>query len=443
MSDPQMAPYGSWRSPITPDLIASESIGLGSIKVDGADLYWLESRPSEAGRLAIVRCAPDGTISEALPLPFNARTRVHEYGGGAYLLHEGTIYFSNFADQRLYRLRPGEPPEPLTPEAALRYADGVMDSRRQRILCVREDHRVTGQEATNTLVALSLAGNDEAQVLVSGNDFYSSPRLSPDGQWLTWLTWNHPHMPWDASELWLAKIDADGSLKNAQRIAGGEGEAIVQPEWSPEGTLYFVSDQSGWSNLYRWRDGQAEQLLVMEAETGPLPWNFGGSTYAFASEQHLVFAYVRQGTWALASLDTQGGAMEPIETPYTDFWSLHTIGNHLFFVAGSPTEPPAIVQLDLESGQCTVLRRSMSVHVDPGYFAAPQPIEFPTENGLTAYGFFYPPTNHHFVAPAGERPPLLVMSHGGPTAAVSNTLDLGIQYWTSRGIAVLDVNYGG
>ena len=439
----QIAPYGSWKSPVTSDLIVSETIGLGQIVLDGEDIYWSEMRPAEGGRYVVVRRTPDGQTTDVTPSPFNARTRVHEYGGGAFAVAGGTVYFSNFVDQRLYRQDPGTQPQPITPEADLRYADGVVDRRRGRMVCVREDHTAAGREAVNTLVSLDLAGDQETQVLVSGNDFYSSPRLSPDGSRLAWLTWNHPNMPWDATELWVAELQADGSLGRTEQVVGGDDESIFQPEWSPDGVLYFVSDRTGWWNLYRWRDGQVEPLVEMEAEFGEPQWVFGISTYAFESASRIICAYTRQGDWRLASLDTTTRTLEPTETSYSEIGGLRAGPGWVIFRAGSPTESVSIVRLNLATGHFETLRRSSEVVIDAGYLSTPQAIEFPTEHGLTAHAFFYPPQNRDYVAPPDERPPLLVISHGGPTSATSSTLNLMIQHWTSRGIAILDVNYGG
>ncbi len=446
MAEPKVAPYGSWKSPITSDLIVAETIRLGQIALDGQDVYWVESRPTEGGRYVIVRRTSDGRMTDVTPLPFNARTRVHEYGGGAFVVADGqavAVYFSDFADQRLYRQDAGAEPRPITPEASLRYADGVIVPRRGRMICIREDHTNSEREAVNAIVSLDLEGGDSGQVLVSGNDFYSSPRLSPDGSRLAWLTWNHPNMPWNGTELWVGELRADGSLGQAERVAGGEEESIFQPEWSPDGVLHFVSDRTGWWNLYRWRDGQVEPLVEMEAEFGLPQWIFGMSIYAFESARRIICAYTQQGTWRLASLDTTTGKLEPIETPYTEIEYVRAAPGRAVFLAGSPTEPLSIIQLDLATRRLEVLRRSGEIAIDPEYLSIPQEIEFPTENGLTAHAFFYAPKNRDYVAPSGERPPLLVIIHGGPTGATSSTLSLGIQYWTSRGMAVLDVNYGG
>src|SRR5713226_164103 len=447
MTKPQVAPYGSWKSPITSDLIVSATIGLGPIVLDesgGSDIYWTELRPSEGGRNVLVRRTPDGQISDITPPPFNVRTRVHEYGGTCFAINEGTVYFSNFVDQRVYRMTPGSEAQPVTPAEDLRYADGRIDRQRNRMICVREDHTVAGREAVNTVVALSLDGSDET-VLVSGNDFYSTPRLSPDGTKLAWLTWNHPNMPWDGTELWLAEIGADGSLSNSKQIAGGKEESIFQPEWSPDGVLYFISDRTNWWNLYRWNDdGSTTALCPMEVEFGLPQWGLGMSTYTFASSDQIICSYIQRGICYLAKLDTKTGAFEQIETPFTIIGGpVAGSSGHVFFRGGSPTEALSLVQLDLNTGKIEVLRRSSEITVDSAYISEPEPIEFPTEGGLTAYAFFYPPRNRDYVAPERELPPLLVLSHGGPTAATSGVLTLGIQYWTSRGIAVLDVNYGG
>lgn len=442
----QVAPYGSWRSPITSELVASKIIRLEWTVLDKKDIYWIEIRPNEGGRYVIVRRTQDGNISDMTPPPLNARTRVHEYGGGAYNVSDGTIHFCNFADQRIYRQEPGVAPYPITPKADLRYADIITDHRRSRLICVREDHRASDREAVNSLVSVNLKGSNGGQVLVSENDFYSSPRLSPDCSRLAWLTWNHPNMPWDGTELWVGELRADGSLENAKRVEGGIDESILQPEWSPDGVLHFVSDRSGWWNLYRWLDEQVEPLCEMKADFGRPQWAFGMSTYAFESANHIICTYTQRGVWHLASLDASSGKIENIESPYTDIWSLHASSGLAVFIAGAPNEPPSIVKLSPATRRTEVLRRSSNVHIDAEYLSIPKAIEFSSEKGLTAYAFFYPPQNPDFTSPSEERPPLLVISHGGPTAAAHTYLQLdlkAIPYWTSRGFAVVDVNYGG
>ena len=444
MSEHRVAPYGSWRSPISSDVIVRSVVGLAEVVIHGGDVYWLESRPGEGGRSVIVLLTPDGRTEDVTPQPFNARTRVHEYGGGNFAVDEGTVYFSNFADQRIYRRTPGGEPAALTQETGGRYADMVVDRDRGRLITVREEH--SGDEPVNEIVSVDLESGEE-RVLVSGNDFYSSPRLSPDGRCLVWLTWNHPNMPWDGTELMVCDLGADGSPENAERVAGGQAESIFQPEWSPEGTLHFVSDRTGWWNLYRWREGRVEPLCEKEAEFGLPQWVFGMSTYAFISPGRIVCSYTERGSTHLAVLDTEKRELEPVETPYSSIAYVRAAEAQgeggVVFRGSSPTEAACIVRLDPSTGQHEVLRRSGDLEIDPGYLSVPEPVEFPTENGRTAHAFFYPPKNRDFVAPEGELPPLLVMSHGGPTAVSSTALDPKIQYWTTRGIAVLDVNYGG
>ncbi|MEG4278448.1 S9 family peptidase [Microcoleus sp. MON1_C1] len=451
----KVSPYGSWKSPISSDLIVSGTVGLGQIAIDGDDIYWVEGRPSEAGRSVLVRRTPDGTISDVTPPPFNVRTRVNEYGGASFAVAGGVVYFSHFADQRIYTQTLNSQPEPLTPTANSRYADAIVDKQRNRLICVREDHAGEG-EPVNTIVSINLDNGEDIQILTQGNDFYASPRLSPDGSLLSWICWNHPNMPWDGTELWVAEINAEGSLGEKYLVAGGVEESIFQPEWSPDGVLYFVSDKSNWWNFYRWQSrtplnpslvrGEAEietSLCEMAAEFGLPQWVFGMSTYAVVSESQIICTYTQQGQWHLASLDLTTKHLTTIETPYTDISSVKARGETVVFLASSPTESTAIVQLNLATSQLEILRQSSNLSINPGYLSVPEPIEFPTENNLTAFGFFYPPKNQDFAAPAGEKPPLVVKSHGGPTAATSSSMNLKIQYWTSRGFAVLDVNYGG
>jgi len=439
----QIKPYGSWKSPISSDLIVAGTIGLGDVALDGEDIYWVESRPSEGGRSVIVRRTPDENISDVTQPGFNARTTVHEYGGGAYIVEASTVYFSNFTDQRLYREEPGSAPRAITSTNKMRYADGVIDRRRNLIYCVREDHTSSDRDAINTIVKINVGGDKAGEVIVSGNDFYSSPRLSPDGKRLAWLTWNHPNMPWDGCELWIGELEEAGRITQSKLVVGGKSESIFQPQWSPGGVLHFVSDRTGWWNLYRLRDGLIESLCEMEAEFGAPQWTFRMSTYAFESERRIICAYCELGNWRLANLDTETRKLEPIDLPYTEIASLRASPGHVVFSGGSPTEPTSIVEFDLSTSQTRVLRRSSTALVDESYFSIPRTVEFPTENGLTAYAFFYAPANPDFAASADERPPLIVISHGGPTSSSSTTLKLNIQYWTSRGFAVLDVNYGG
>ena len=447
-----IAPYGSWKSPITPDLILAGTVRLGQICLDGPDVYWAEGRPNEGGRNVIVRRTPDGRTTDMTPAPLNARTRVHEYGGGEFIVDRGTIFFSNFADQRLYRQVDASAGRAAADHARDRAAlrrRGRRSRPRPADLRARRPHG-RGREAVNTIAGVRMDGDAAGgQVLVSGNNFYANPRLSPDGTRLAWLTWNHPNMPWDGCELWVADVLADGTLDRAAVgrrrprrvdlpagvVAGRRAPLRLRPH-----RLVESLPLAGRAAI--------EQLTDLPAEFGLPQWVFGMSTYAFASAERIICAYTQDGVWHLASLDTRSKALTPFDLPYTEISNVRVGADGAVFTAASPSQSAAIVRLDLGTGQVTVLRRSSDVAVDAGYLSTPQSIEFPTEGGLTAHGIYYPPTNRDFAAPRAncrrsERPPLLVLSHGGPTGATSTSLSLGMQYWTSRGFAVLDVNYGG
>lgn len=443
---PAVAPYGSWKSSITTDLIASGAVDLGQIALDGDDVYWVEMRPSEGGRMVIVRHTADGETIDVTPEPYSVRTLVHEYGGGAFLAAEGTVFFSNHSDQRMYRQDAGTEPSPITPESPLRYADGVFDTRRGRVICVREDHTGEG-EPVNAIVAVDAEGRAPQETLYAGSDFCAAPRLSPDGNRLAWLSWDHPNMPWDGTTLWVAGINQDGSLDEAQPVAGGVSESIFQPEWSPDGALYFVSDRTGWYNLYRWQGEAVQPVCPQDADFGNHRYNIGNTTYGFESAGHIIASCSRNGAWGLVSIDTVSGSITSLESgTYTEIekgGGLLANPGVATFIAGSPVEPLSVVRLTLPSGKVEALRQSKAPSLDANNFATPETIEFPTENGLTAHAFYYPPHNPGFAAPPGERPPLLVKSHGGPTSSASPVLDLEIQFWTSRGFGVVDVNYGG
>lgn len=441
MNTSQTAPYGSWKSPITSDLIVSGDVSLSQPVLAGDAVYWIEGRPAENGRHVIVKWTAATGAIDISPAGFDVRSRVHEYGGGAYAVINDDVYFSHFDDQRLYRQRLGAEPQPIIADGRLRHADIVPDGQ-GRLICVREDHRGEG-EPVNSLVSLDMAGGDEGRTLAAGNDFYSSPAVSADGRRLAWLAWNHPHMPWTGAALWLGDLGNAGALTNARQVAGGAGESIFQPQWSADGHLHFVSDRSGWWNLYRLRDDQIEALHPMAAEFGRPQWLLGASTYGFGADGTSVCAFNRSGAWSLARLNRDNGRLTPLDIPYSSISIVRAGSDFAVILAGSPSEPESVVRIDLGSGANQVLRRSSEVAVDDGYLSPPEAIEFATGNDLTAHAFYYPPRNRDYVAPAGERPPLLVMSHGGPTSATSASLNLQKQYWTSRGFAVLDVNYGG
>ncbi len=444
MNQKQVKSYGSWRSPISPQSITAKTVGLGSVTAVGSSIYWLEARPEEKGRNVLVRQAADGTTVDITPQPFNVRTRVHEYGGGAYLITEETIYFSNFSDGQVYQQKLGEQPQAITNEPELRFTDFVLDSARNRLLCVCEDHSVADQEPINSIVAIALA-DGKITTLASGQDFYTSPRISPDGSKLAYLSWQHPFMPWDSTWLYLCEIDDDGSLRGGDIVAGSETESICEPKWSPDGLLHFSSDRTDWWNIYRrLDDGSVECLHEMAAEFAYPHWVFGLSTYSFVSSDLLACTYSQNGSWHLGQIELKSKKFTAISTPYSNISSMATDSqDNALFVASRPDQPNAVVQYNLQQQQATILKQAGELSLDPGYISLPQAITFPTANNLEAHAWYYPPTNQDYAAPDGELPPLFVKSHGGPTAAASVSLSLRIQYWTSRGFGYLDVNYGG
>ncbi len=419
-----VAPYGSWTSPITADRLVEQAVSIGQVVVDGTDVWWNEGRPSERGRQVIVRWTPGATTPtpvDVLPAGFSARTLVHEYGGGSFAVRDGVLWFANLGDQRVYRLEPGSAEPVAVTAPGARYADLQVSPDGTRVAAVRERHLDSG-DVVNDLVLL--AADDE--VLARGHDFYAAPRWSPAGDRLAWLSWDHPNMPWDGTTLWV-----DGGY-----VAGGTDESVSQPAWAPDGSLLWASDGTGWWNLYR--DGRA--LVAEEAEYSGPDWVFGLSTYAVLPDGTVVAARSRHGR---AELVVDG---VPVATPFTSFSSVRPYGARgVVAVAASATEAAALVRIDLARGgvEVEVLRRSRATDFDPDYLSVPRPVTFPTDGGLEAHALHYPPVNRDFEAAEGELPPLVVMSHGGPTSAARTELNLGIQYFTSRGLAVVDVDYGG
>ena len=441
-ASPTVAPYGSWRSPISAQMLVQGAVRFGDVAIDGDTLYWIEGRPEEQGRYVIVRRTKDGEIDDILPAPFSARTLVHEYGGGALAASGGTVFFANYADQRLWKLTPGNAPQPIAAAAKLRFADFIHDAARNRLIAVCEDHTTSDHEPSNRVVAVNLA-DGRVTTLVEGAAFYSNPRISPDGRQLSWLSWNHPNMPWDGTELFVAPLTSDGAIGKPRKVAGGAEESIFQPSWSPDGTLYYVSDKTNWWNLYAERDGKLVPILPMDAEFGTPQWVFGMTTFGFQADGTIVARYTSRGKWHVTRIDPTAGKQRPMDLPYTNISSMDVAGDRAYAIAGSPTQPDALVEIDLTTGKAQQIRRSSPIEPDPEYTSVPAAIEFPTEGGKTAYAFYYPPINRDFRGPDGQSPPLLILIHGGPTSATAALFRLTTQYWTTRGFAVCDVNYGG
>lgn len=431
-------------------MAAAGDVRLSQLQVSQGHLYWAETRPGEGGRVAVRRLSPGQAVAEAIPAHFNCRSRVHEYGGGAFLADGLTLFCSSYADQRLYRIDPAAEPTPITPEpasqAGLRYADARLTPDGQALVCVRERHS-PGAEAVNELVAISPRGEGETRVLAAGRDFYASPRISPDGLRLAWLCWDHPQMPWDGCELWMAEWSDQGELSSPRRVVGDARTSIFQPEWDAHGVLHFVSEQSGWWNLYRWEDAGVRPLAPMEAEFGSPQWVFGLSRYAFLPDGRIACIASRGAVDQLGLIEPGRPHWRLIETEYSCFQPPHLqydpVSDRLLMIGSNHRKPPGVIALDPDSGAQQLLHPSRHLPVNPGMLSEPQEIEYPTHAGLTAHALFYPPTHEVNRGPEGELPPCIVMSHGGPTGRAVPQLDLETQFWTSRGFAVVDVNYGG
>jgi dipeptidyl aminopeptidase/acylaminoacyl peptidase len=441
MSSVVTAPFGTWRSAVTAEHVAAGVRPVSAPRVASGRLLWLQSLPEERGRSAVVAAGPDGVARVLTPAPFNVRTRVHEYGGGAYAADGDTVWFSNFADNLVYAQRGDEAPAAITADPAQRHADFEVDAARRRLFAVREQHGGDA-EARNSLVALGL-DSGPSSTLAEGADFYAAPRLSPDGRQLTWLQWNHPRMPWEGTELWLATVGDDGALADARCVAGGPTESLCQPEWSPDGSLYVVSDRSGLWNLHRLDADGLAPVCPMEAEFGFPQWVFAQSSYGFNGPHEIIAACREAAVSRLLRIDLRTGLATPLESRYEHIAELRVGDGFVLMEAGAPTTPQCIVRRSLTDAAESVLARSADDLAEPGLVSVARAVAYPSRDGRIAHAFHYAPRNGGFTAPAGERPPLIVISHGGPTAMATSTLKLATQFWTSRGFAVLDVNYGG
>jgi dipeptidyl aminopeptidase/acylaminoacyl peptidase len=463
MAAPKVAHYGSWESPIKSAELSAGTLRLGQTQYDNDDLYWIEGRPTDGGKQILVRRDKHGTITDVSPRGFNVRTLVNEYGGAPYLVRNGKIFCSNYSDQVVYQINSDanapvdERRIPLTPEGEYHFTDFEYDSNRHRLIFVCEDHSDPTKQPVTTINVVDTAkpGEKETrqkmQVIVSGNDFYSNPRLSPDGKLLAWISWDHPNMPWDGTALWMAEVSENGTLSKHRKIAGADDEAVMQPVWSPYGDLLFISDRLGWWNIYALpnptKNLNPVALFDKNSDFATPQWVFGLSNYCFTGDRTLVATFFERGKWQLVLLQldaltkTKNTTILPAEL--TEIGYLTTNGTHVAMVAGSPTQQSSVMDLKLDSLSFETVKASNSSPVALKYTSIPKAIEFPSERNLIANAYFYPPHNEDYVAPEGELPPLLLTVHGGPTSASSNAFDSEIQYWTSRGFAVMDVNYAG
>ena len=436
--------YGSWESEITPQKIIEGGLRFSEIRSNGSELYFLEGRPEESGRYVIVKQNNTGEIEDVIPENFNSRNAVHEYGGGSFAVGKKNIYFTNWDDQRIYVVK-GKNTSALTIEPpfekSIRYSDLTLSYDEEWIYCVRETHFEKG-EAKNELVAISTTKN-QTIVLCTGRDFYSSPRINPINNEICWLEWDHPNMPWDGTELFIGNFDSNG-LSEKKFIDGSKNISIIQPEWSESGELIYISDESGWWNLKKYSDNKKSTILDEETDHGEPSWNFGVRTYFIKDD----FIYLRGSSKSknkglIRKINLSGQIIEEIEVLHTSIGGLSFIDNKALYIGASPVSNSEIVSLDLEKKEIKTIKESSKLEIDSEEISTPQEISFSTTENAKAYGYFYKPKNKKYQGSSGEKPPVLVISHGGPTSATSNALNLSIQYWTNRGIAVVDVNYRG
>ncbi|MAZ88512.1 MAG: peptidase [Cellvibrionaceae bacterium] len=474
-------PYGSWPSPIHSTWLTQQSVRLGEPQLGADGNYWIESRPQEKGRSVLMHQPLDKAMParEVLSTSISVHSRAHEYGGASYLVSAAGIFYVDASDQRIYFLENTNTEKnsarPITPAGDFRYADFCFDESRQRLIAVREDHRAknAGQspEETNCLVAIDLAAQTSVETLAEGHDFYANPRVSPDGQRLSWLCWDHPFMPWDSSQCQLGQFDEQGALTHIRTVAGGPGESIFQPQWSPDGQLYLVSDRNDWWNLYRVDNLDADgfststaegfststaegsstsiadgspnltAVVTKEAEFATPQWVFGMSTYSFLNAHEILCCFTQQGQWQLGLIDIDSAQLTPLESPYCVISDIHCHNGRAIFMASSTTSASQLLSFDGKTfGK---LAQSSQQVIESRYLSTPEAETFDTGSGAKAHGFFYPPNNGDVDVPADQQPPLIVLCHGGPTGATETGLNLKIQYWTSRGFAVMDVNYRG
>ena len=434
------APYGSWKSPITSQLIATQTVTLDQVRIFNGSLYWLERRPEEAGRTVVVRFNRD-TRNDLLPPPFNARSRVHEYGGGVYCVCEQGVFFVNDADQDIYRVVDNRI-DRITAAEHMRFADLSYDARHDRILCICEHHGVNAKEPANSLVSVEIQSG-EIVILHSGYDFYSNPRASRDGSRLAWLCWNHPNMPWDGTQLWLGHVDANAVLANTKHVAGDSDISIFQPEWSPDDRLYFVTDESGWWNLARLEQNQTIAVTNIESEFGLPQWVFGQTTYAFCEHDKIICTRISDGAGQLSLIDLDTFHLTDIDIPLNTFDSICADNGTAGIIAASKRDFSQVIKLDCARLETQRIARACDIAIDGAYFSTGQNVCFETRHADKIHATYYAPVNKDYQAPAGELAPLIVLCHGGPTGAAHVSLDLRKQYWTSRGFAIVDVNYSG
>ncbi|MBC8376478.1 MAG: S9 family peptidase [FCB group bacterium] len=433
-------PYGSWKSPISGKSLVQSSLRLGQIQIDDGSVYWTEGRPAEKGRTALMVWS-GGNMSEITSSQSDVRTRAHEYGGGAFLCTAGRHFYINNSDQQVYEVLEKGESKQVTHQSNYRFADMILDQNRGLLFTVGEDHS-DPQNIENYLLSVSVA-TGELQIVAEGHDFYSNPQLSPDGNQLLFLTWDHPNMPWDGTQLKLAELKEDGSFGSIQDIAGGKHESIFQPLWDPDGSIYFVSDRNGWWNIYHHSEAQITCLLEKEAEFGLPQWVFGMSKYTVLNSGDLVATYSDMTGSHLIRIDIDSGSSKEIKTIFSTIDQIRGSKNRIAFIGQTDSQPGEVVTMNLDANTSQTIQRAAETDMDEAYISCAQHISFKTAPDELTYAWYYPPKNPDYAAPAGNLPPLIVLSHGGPTGNSSGAFSLAIQYWTTRGFAIVDVNYSG
>jgi dipeptidyl aminopeptidase/acylaminoacyl peptidase len=438
-------PFGSWPTPITSELVVRAANLPNGVCLDGDLLWWSESRPEEGGRTAVLVRRPGGEVIDAIGPTGNVRSAVHEYGGGAWWARDGVLWFVDWPTQRVARVEPGAAPVFLTPEPptprSLRHADGDVSPDGQWILCVQEERHADSREATNRIVRLAADHPTPPETVVEGPDFVADPRWRPDGAAYCWLEWDHPDMPWDATRL----VVDEGGVRTV--VAGGEDRvSVVHPQWADDGALWFCDDRTGFWSIYRWTpEGGTEAIVELGADIGVPQWVFGQTAFALLDAGRVLFVHGGDGVDHLA-VRSVDGSIHPLDVGATSIDQLRGAGSTAVFLRASATDEPhvAAVRIDgLEVGELDVVVPPRDLGLPTGWFSPPTPIDFPTPGGVDAHALFYPPTNPEVTGPDGDAPPLLVLIHGGPTSAARPMLKLSTQFWTSRGFAVVDVNYRG
>jgi len=443
------APYGTWTSPISADLVAGQSLRFDLVQYAAGTVYWTETRPAEGGRSVVVACRDDGGVSDVTPDPFSARTKVHEYGGGAYLACDDKVFFVNDGDQSVYRVQGGGAPVRIAGEEHVRFGDLGLDPSGSRLVCVAEQHEDDPNEAPeNFLAEIALEGSaaGTVELLVGGCDFYANPRFSPDGTQMCWIEWDLPWMPWESSRLMVGVIAADGGMERMSHVAGGDGHSVFQPTWGTNGQLYFSSDRTGWGNLYVWDGAKVEAVAPLDAEFARPLWGLATTSFVLSSDNTLVASFIDDGVFKLGEIGGADGEVKPIPHPYRQFDSICATDDGLAALVTGDVMPPSIVRMPVRDGVAAsplILRQAMNAELDSANISTGRLVEIPLDDGNAVHAIYYPPTNSAFDGEAGTAPPLIAAAHGGPTGMADRGLKLKIQYWTSRGFAFVDVDYRG